>query len=246
MMDTLNKKEFNDMMDTLNKNEFQTAGRGAEQDFWSWRFAGKMLGLPRKYNLQVHQLCVAAQIAHHHHHSEWGRLINAPDQVVIISVASSVEGQLQSIIKCASFILGFHGTLPRKRGFASACAHKLAYCMRAVDCMEAMGIGHRQLDPKNGISHRSSVGSQSTNSVRRGREEKPQEKPTQEQEEVREESEFREEVQARRCMMVSAAAVQGPRVHRQPNDAFHQWLHKFRKDSPTTSSISGCTSSEKV
>ena len=120
------------MMDTLNKNEFQTAGRGAEQDFWSWRFAGKMLGLPRKYNLQVHQLCVAAQIAHHHHHSEWGRLINAPDQVVIISVASSVEGQLQSIIKCASFILGFHGTLPRKRGFASACAHKLAYCMRAV------------------------------------------------------------------------------------------------------------------
>ena len=78
------------------------------------------------------------------------------------------------------------------------------------------GNGHRQLDPKNGISHRSSVGSQSTNSVRRGREEKPQEKPTQEQEEVREESEFREEVQARRCMMVSAAAVQGPRVHRQP------------------------------
>ena len=78
-----------------------------------------------------------------------------------------------------------------------------------LDCMEAMGIGHRQLDPKNGISHRSSVGSQSTNSVRRGREEKPQEKPTQEQEEVREENEFREEVQARRCMIISAAAVQG-------------------------------------
>ena len=71
------------------------------------------------------------------------------------------------------------------------------------------GNGHRQLDPKNGISHRSSVGSQSTNSVRRGREEKTQAKPTQEQEEIGEENEFREEVQARRCMIISAAAVHG-------------------------------------
>jgi hypothetical protein len=71
------------------------------------------------------------------------------------------------------------------------------------------GNGHRQLDPKNGISHRSSVDSQSTNSVRKGREENPQAKPTQEQEEVREENEFREEVQARRCMIISAAAVHG-------------------------------------
>ena len=35
-------------------------------------------------------------------------------------------------IACTSFILGFRGTVPRKRRFASACAHKLAYCMRAV------------------------------------------------------------------------------------------------------------------
>ena len=76
---------FNDMMGTLNKNEFQTAGRGAEQDFWSWWFAGKMLGLPRKYNLQVHQLCVAAKTPHHHH-SEWAR--------IFISVAPAVEIQV--------------------------------------------------------------------------------------------------------------------------------------------------------
>ena len=34
-------------------------------------------------------------------------------------------------IACASFVLGFHGPAPRKRGFASACAHKLAYVCRA-------------------------------------------------------------------------------------------------------------------
>ena len=34
-------------------------------------------------------------------------------------------------IVCASFILGFHGVGPRKRWFASACAHKLAYVCRA-------------------------------------------------------------------------------------------------------------------
>ena len=34
-------------------------------------------------------------------------------------------------IVCASFILGFHVVGPRKRWFASACAHKLAYVCRA-------------------------------------------------------------------------------------------------------------------
>jgi len=72
---------FDAMMESLHKNQFQTAGRGAEQDFWSWWFAGEILGLPRKYNFQVHQLCVAAQTASSE--SEWGRLINDPDQVVI-------------------------------------------------------------------------------------------------------------------------------------------------------------------